>query len=224
MAHRRLRDMFKSIFIFVLAVYGIYATIRNLELKQENERLKNYLKEIFQAPEPDSNRIYQTESKRDTVYLIKTKIKKEYQKDTVYVFNLVPTINDRYVSFSWTWLNFLSLRDTILLNSDSTGKTFASLFRYWRVTQPIQLFVSVYEKNPGELWWKGFVNPPEFANFVDMRVYNELPNYQWFIGAGLSFEKRIYPTLGTSVIYKKHLFDFNVSLSSIEINYKYRIK
>lgn len=217
--------MFKSFIIVVLAVYSAYMSIRYFDTKRENLLLKRYIDELRKVPLPDSSKIYEVYARRDTMWLIKTKIKKEYVKDTVYVYNVVPSdyYGERFVSFSWKWLEFLSVKDTIRLKMDSTGNQYANLYRYWKVLKPVSIFLSIYERKPEEYWWRGIVSPPEFGDYIDLKVYNDIKPYRLYAGMGVSFEKRIYPALGTSLVYNRHLVDLNVSLNSLIVTYKYRI-
>jgi len=216
-------DMLKSIVIAVLAAYSLYITIKYINVNEENYRLKRKMMEFYIVPRPDTNRVYEVEARRDTVYLTKYRVVKE--KDTVYVFQVVPSESGEYkVNYTWSWLDFLRIKDTILVKFDSLKRATAALYRWWRVERPVVFAVELYEKEPENYWWRGFISPPEFAEYTNLTVYNGLSSFRWYVGGGVIFNDRITPALGTAFVYKRHLLGIDVGLNNVSLYYKYRIK
>ena len=218
--------MFKNVVIFILAVYSGYLTIKYIQINDENKALRLKLFEYRQLPpvsDSSGKKIFEVEARRDTIYL--TRFKKVVERDTIFVYQVVPSETGEYrISFTWTWLEFLRLKDTILIRFDSLRQATANLYRFWAIERPLDLVIEIYERKPEELWWRGYVAPPEFANYTDLRVYNSLGRFRWYIGGGVSFNDRVSPLLGTSIVYSKHLLGLDVALNNISLYYKYRFK
>jgi len=93
-------DMIKNLVIFALAVYSAYITIKYYNVKAERDYLKDRLKEFYIIPEPDTIRVFEAQARHDTVYLTRYRTIKE--RDTVYVFNVVPSVSGEY-NFTFSW-------------------------------------------------------------------------------------------------------------------------
>jgi hypothetical protein len=215
-------NMIKNVVIFVLAVYSVYMTIKYYNVKGERDYLKDRLKEFYIVPEPDTVKIFEAQAKHDTVYLTRYRTIKE--KDTVYVFNVVPSVyGEYYFTFSWDWYEFLRIRDSVLIKFDSLKNATANLYRRWSLKNPLFISFDIYEKVPEEIWYRGYIYPPQFFDMMDLRVYNGLRKFRGYIGAGVSFDDKVMPLVGGAVVYKRSMIGLDVSLKNINLYYKYRV-
>jgi hypothetical protein len=216
-------DMIKNIVIFALAIYSAYITIKYYNVKAERDYLKDRLKEFYLVPEPDTVKVFEAQAKHDTVYLTRYRTIKE--KDTIYVFNVVPSFEGEYhFNFTWDWYEFLRVRDSVLIKFDSLKNATASLFRKWRVERPLIISIDIYEKVPEELWYRGYIVPAEFANLTDLKIYNGLDRFRFYLGAGVSFNEKLSPLVGGLIVYKRYLLGLDVALNNINLYFKYRVK
>jgi len=216
-------DMIKNLVIFALAVYSAYITIKYYNVKAERDYLKDRLKEFYIIPEPDTIRVFEAQARHDTVYLTRYRTIKE--RDTVYVFNVVPSVSGEYnFTFSWDWYEFLKIRDSVLIKFDSLKNATASLFRRWRVERPLIIDLTIYERVPEEIWYRGYIAPAEFANFTDLKIYNGLDRFRFYLGAGASFNEKVSPLVGGSIVYKRYLLGLDIALNNINLYFKYRVK
>lgn len=215
--------MLKSIALVLVTAYALWATIKIIELNYENTKLKNYIEEIKRVPQPQSPyKIYEVKV-RDTVYLTKFKIKEVFKLDTIFqIMSEIPK-DTFWATYNWTWLDFLKIKDTIhFYNADGFFK--ADLYRYWSIKQPVFWAIKIYEKKPEDLWWQAWVSPPEFVKYANIELYSELKKYKIYAGGGLTeFNKKVYPTLGLAFIYKRNLFNFDIGINSLSLNYKLRL-
>jgi hypothetical protein len=191
-------------------------------VKAERDYLRNRLMEFYIVPQPDTVKVFEVQAKHDTIYLTKFKTIKE--KDTVWVFNVVPSVEGEYhFTFSWKWYRFLKIRDSVLIKFDSLKNATANLYRRWALENPMFISIDLYERVPEEIWCRGYIYPPEFVDLMDLRMYNGLRKFRGYIGVGVSFNDKVLPLVGGAIVYKRSMLGLDVSLKNINLYYKYRV-
>jgi len=214
--------MIKNILISLFIIYGLFITIKYLEVNFKYQKLKKRFDELQMSMKPDTIKIYEIKATKDTI--IRYVLKKEFKLDTIYVYQVFHPFDEKYTTFSWRWKNFLTLEDTFFLKFDEDKKMLTGrLQRYYKVEKPINVDIFLFERKPFDLWWRVFINPSDMSEYISFNFRSDLKRYHLYSGFGVQIGKKIYPTINFALLYNKHLFGFDVSLEDISLNYKFAI-
>lgn len=217
--------MLKNLIIYALLTYSIVITYKYAQEVKEKYKYKIKLEEFYKLYEfRDTSQVKIAEGKviekEKYKYVYKTK------RDTIKIYQvkLVELSDTLKTVFNWEWYNFLTLRDTIKFFSDSSQNYYAKIHRIWGVKKNLNLLVYLYEKKPESLWYIVYTDNPEVSQFTNVSVDGSIPQWRWYLGGGLSFNRSVYPYISNSFTYKRFKFDLNLSQKSISLGLGYRIK
>jgi len=214
--------MIKSLLIYILLVCLGVVTILYLIEIERNKKLSHKVQELTLKAEKIKS--VEVEAKRDTIYLFRTKIENKYIRDTIFIYKVKPYYRDGYSTLEWTFEKFLKIKDTIFVEYDSNINDLKiSLKRFYRIENPINVFVSITEKKPDMFYWSGYIYPEDISKYINLLVYDDIKRSRIYLGAGLVLNKKILPTIGLSFEYRKNLISFDLSKNFFAINYKQRL-
>lgn len=223
---RMVSNMFRTIAIFVLLTYSVYITIKYVDTYYDKEYYRKKLEEFNRPIEFYRDTIVRIVEKEIPREVSKVVYVPKIQRDTIRIFEMFPVrLEDTfYTTFSWSWFSFLNLRDTIKLIQDTLYRV--KIVRVWNVEKPLVFRFHIYEKSPERFWINGFINIPEFVNYVGVDAMHSISSFRWYLGLGMDYfyGKSWNLNLQNSVVYDRFKLDLRVSQKYLGINLNYRVR